>query len=81
MHEPQNPANVNLPAMKFENRFETRITAFRASVMLNPVLRSMFRSVRAILKIFFKKDQNRVVKHGFILDMPPSATQPNEDQI
>ena len=76
MHEPQNPANVNLPAMELENRFETRITAFRASVMLNPVLRSMFRSVRAILKIFFKKDQNRLVKHEFILDLPPSATQP-----
>ena len=76
VHEPQNPENVNLPAMKFENRFETRITASRASVMINLVLRSMFSIIRATLKIFFKKDQNRLVKHEFILDLPPSATQP-----
>ena len=76
MHEPQNPANVNLPAMKLENRFQTRITAFRASVMINLVLRSMFSIVRATLKIIFKKDQNRLVNHEFILDFPSSATQP-----
>ena len=81
MHEPQNPANVNFPAMKFENSFETRITAFRASVMINLVLRSMFSIVRATLKIFFKKDQNRLVNHEFILDLPPSATQLNNTNL
>ena len=53
---------------------------FRAAVMVKTALRSLLGSVRAILKIFLKKDQNRLANCWFAIDLVLSATQPTNSR-
>ena len=74
VHEPQIPWNDNLPAMNQNDCFKTGITVFRALVMVKTGLAALFGTVRSILVIFMKKDQNRLATRQFIRDFAPSAT-------